>query len=102
MKKNILTENMKRFGTKNLTEQTDSDANNNGYTDSSEHTIDSNNRSREDKLDLMIVFIENRKIVEAFDKFMSHINSAQQKNKLSPNAIKALELAKKEIDKLPK
>lgn len=54
------------------------------------------------EIDSMIAFTENRKIVEAFDKLMSHINSAQQKNKLSPNAMKALEVAKEEIDKLPK
>ena len=54
------------------------------------------------ELDSMIVFTENRKIVEAFDELMSQLNSAQQKNKLSPNAMKALEVAKEEIDKLPK
>ena len=37
MKKNILTENMHRFGTKNLNEA-DSDANNNGYPDETETT----------------------------------------------------------------
>ena len=34
--KNILKENMKRFATKNLTEQIDGDANNNGYPDKTE------------------------------------------------------------------
>jgi hypothetical protein len=34
--KNILQENMKRFATKNLNEQQDGDANNNGYPDKTE------------------------------------------------------------------
>ena len=40
MRRNILTENMRRFSTKNLAEQqhvTDSDSNNNGYPDSTEN-----------------------------------------------------------------
>lgn len=40
MKRNILTENMRRFSTKNLAEHqhvTDSDSNNNGYPDSTEN-----------------------------------------------------------------
>jgi len=36
--KNILAENMYRFGTKNLNEQGDGDANNNGYPDKTEKT----------------------------------------------------------------
>ena len=34
--KNLLAENMRRFATKNLTEQLDGDANNNGYPDDTE------------------------------------------------------------------
>jgi hypothetical protein len=34
--KNLLAENMRRFGTKNLNEQQDGDANNNGYPDKTE------------------------------------------------------------------
>ena len=58
--------------------------------------------SKLNEIDSMILFTENGKIVEAFNKLMSHINSAQQKNKLSPNAMKALEIVKEEINKLPR
>ena len=39
--KNVLQENMKRFATKNLHEQIDGDANNNGYPDDTESTATS-------------------------------------------------------------
>jgi hypothetical protein len=40
--KNLLAENMRRFATKNLTEQLDGDANNNGYLDDTEQTAATN------------------------------------------------------------
>ena len=55
-----------------------------------------------EEIDSMIVFNENRKIVEAFDTLVSHLSTSQQKNKLSSDAIQALSVVRDEIYKLPR
>jgi len=55
-----------------------------------------------EEIDSMIVFNENRKIVEAFNTLVSHLNTSQQKNKLSSDAIQALSVVRDEIYKLPR